>query len=164
MKGGLGTASVQLDHGLVIGAIVAVNAVGEVIDPDSNEVLAGAYDKETNTLMDSMALLKHHDDQSFLKGKNTTIGAVAVNAKLTKAEATKLAQVTQNALARTIKPVHTSLDGDTIFALGTGENKHSLDYIAAHATEVMEKAILLAIKHAESIDDVISYSEQNRVK
>src|SRR5699024_4217629 len=148
---------IKLANGLVIGAIVAVNAVGHVLDPETNTILAGAYDKDSDVILDSLELLKMADEQNFLKGANTTIGAVAVNASLTKAEATKLAQVTQNALAKTIIPAHSTLDGDTVFALATGGHTHSLDYIASYAVKVMEKAIINAIKSAESIEGVLSY-------
>ena len=93
-----------------------------------------------------------------LSGTNTTIGVVAVNAKLTKAEAKKIAQLTQNALARTIYPVHTMLDGDTIFVLGTGTRAYPVDYIGHLATKVMEEAILTGVKAAKKLADVESYS------
>lgn len=92
-----------------------------------------------------------------LPGTNTTIGVVAMNAKLTKAEAKKIAQLTHNALARTIYPVHTMLDGDTIFVLGTGDRQYSVDYLGQLATEAMEQAIINGVKMAESIGQVESY-------
>ena len=158
MKGGLGSASITLENGLVIGALVAVNAVGDVRDPLSREILAGPIDPETGELIDSLVYLQENLKSDVLPGTNTTIGLVAVNASLTKAEAKKVAQITQNALARTIFPVHTMLDGDTIFALATGGERHSVDLIGNVAAKAMEEAIIAAIKAAETVNGVPSYS------
>lgn len=157
MKGGLGSTSTAGQDGLVVGAIVAVNAVGDVKDPDTREILVGARNPETGRWIDSGAYLIEHGQSQALSGTNTTIGVIAVNAKLTKAEAKKIAQLTQNALARTIYPVHTMLDGDTIFVLGTGTKSYPVDYIGHLATQVMEKAILDAVKSASKLENVESY-------
>jgi len=158
MKGGLGSASIAGKDDLVVGAIVAVNAVGDVKDPSTRKTLAGAWNKETEEWIDCCAYLEEHVQSEALSGTNTTIGVVAVNAKITKAEAKKIAQLTQNALARTIYPVHTMLDGDTIFVLGTGTITYPVDYIGHLATKVMEEAILTGVKAAEKLADVESYS------
>ncbi|MGE7112580.1 P1 family peptidase [Lysinibacillus sp. NPDC047702] len=158
MKGGLGSASIAGKGDLVVGSIVAVNAVGDVKDPSTRKTLAGAWNKETAEWIDCCAYLEEHVQSEALSGTNTTIGVVAVNAKLTKAEAKKIAQLTQNALARTIYPVHTMLDGDTIFVLGTGTRAYPVDYIGHLATKVMEEAILTGVKAAEKLADVESYS------
>ncbi|MDM5232968.1 P1 family peptidase [Lysinibacillus pakistanensis] len=158
MKGGLGSASIAGKNNLVVGAIVAVNAVGDVKDPSTRKTLAGAWNKETAEWIDCCAYLEEHVQSEALSGTNTTIGVVAVNARLTKGEAKKIAQLTQNALARTIYPVHTMLDGDTIFVLGTGNTIYPVDYIGYLATKVMEDAILTAVKSAEKLADVESYS------
>lgn len=158
MKGGLGSASLTFENGLVIGAIVAVNAVGDVRDPLTREILAGPIDPTTEELIDSIAFLQQNASTSHvLPGTNTTIGAVAMNAKLTKAEAKKIAQITQNALARTIFPVHTTMDGDTIFTLATGEEVYPVDFLGNIAAQVMEEAIIAAIKAAEAVEGVPSY-------
>lgn len=158
MKGGLGSASYAGKDGLVAGAIVAVNAVGDVKDPTTRKILAGARDTHSGQWVDCCAYLEQHAQSEALEGTNTTIGVVAMNAKLTKAEAKKIAQLTQNALARTIYPVHTMLDGDTIFVLGTGDQSYALDYLGQLATKVMEEAILAGIKAAERLADVESYT------
>lgn len=158
MKGGLGSASIAGKDNLVVGAIVAVNAVGDVKDPSTRKTLAGAWNKETAKWIDCCAYLEEHVQSEALSGTNTTIGVVAVNARLTKAEAKKIAQLTQNALARTIYPVHTMLDGDTIFVIGTGNTIYPVDYIGYLATKVMEDAILTAVKSAEKLAGVESYS------
>lgn len=156
MKGGLGSASIKLENGLVVGALVAVNALGDVRDPESRKIIAGPLDSRTGKPMDSIALLEEMGGQ-LNPGKNTTIGAVAMNATLTKAEAKKVAEVTQNALARTIYPAHTMADGDTIFALATGGETYSVDVIGNMAAKVMEEAILQAVKSAETVAEILSY-------
>ncbi len=157
MKGGLGSTSMTGQDGLVVGAIVAVNAVGDIKDPDTREILVGARNAETAQWIDSCAYLEKHGQSQALAGTNTTIGVIAVNAKLTKAEAKKIAQLTQNALARTIYPVHTMLDGDTIFVLGTGDKTYPVDYIGHLATKVMEEAIVTGVKSADKLGNVESY-------
>lgn len=157
MKGGLGSSSVKGKEDLVVGAIVVVNAVGDVKDPKTFETIAGGRDAQTGKWIDSCEYLKQQSVSMALPGTNTTIGVVAVNAKLTKAEAKKIAQLTHNALARTIYPVHTMLDGDTIFVLGTGDKRYSLDYLGQLAVEAMEQAIVQGVKSAQSMGEVESY-------
>ncbi|MCM3709197.1 P1 family peptidase [Sporosarcina luteola] len=165
MKGGLGSASIKLKNGLIVGAIVAVNAVGDIRDPSNREILAGPIDPETGELIDSLVYMQENAEANLLPGSNTTIGLVAANTTLTKAEAKKIAQITQNALARTIYPAHTMLDGDTIFAIGTGGDSYSVDLIGNVAAQVMEEAILQAVKSADAIDGVPSYkSRENNDK
>lgn len=157
MKGGLGSTSITGKEGVVVGAIVAVNAVGDVKDPNTRETLAGARDPKTREWIDCCTYLEEYVQSEGLSGTNTTIGVIAVNARLTKAEAKKIAQLTQNALARTIYPVHTMLDGDTIFVLGTGDKTYPVDYLGHLATRVMEEAIIAGIKAANKIAEVESY-------
>lgn len=163
MKGGLGSASIAGKDGLIAGAIVAVNAVGDVKNPNTRQILAGARNPQTGQWLDCCAYLEQHAQSEALAGTNTTIGVVALNAKLTKAEAKKIAQLTQNALARTIYPVHTMLDGDTIFVLGTGERTFTLDYLGHLATKVMEEAILAGIQAAEKLAGVESYTSIQKI-
>lgn len=158
MKGGLGSSSISGNDDLVVGAIVAVNAVGDVKDPRTNETIAGSRNHATGEWLDSCTVLKQDTNAVMFPGANTTIGAVAMNAKLTKAEAKKLAQLVHNALARTIYPVHTMFDGDTIFALGTGEKRYPLDYLGQLAIEAMEVAIVRAVKEATCLGEVKSYA------
>ncbi|MBG9726051.1 hypothetical protein ABD90_12250, partial [Lysinibacillus fusiformis] len=117
-----------------------------------------ARNPQTGQWLDCCAYLEQHAQSEALAGTNTTIGVIALNAKLTKAEAKKIAQLTQNALARTIYPVHTMLDGDTIFVLGTGEQTFALDYLGHLATKVMEEAILAGIQAADKLAGVESYT------
>ncbi len=124
MKSGLGTASANIgDSGLIVGAIVAVNAVGDVIDHETGKILAGARTPDGTALLGSMAQILAGATMHPRAGTNTTIGVVATNARLTKTEATKIAQMAHDGLARTINPVHTAFDGDTIFAAATGTSR-----------------------------------------
>lgn len=162
MKGGLGSASIRLESGVVIGAIVAVNAVGDVRDPATGKILAGPIDRETNNIFDSISLISKNYHAAIPPGTNTTIGVVAVNADLTKAEANKVAQMAQDGYARTIYPSHTMHDGDTIFAAATGGTRIPVDVAGALAAKVMELAILDAIYSAESIAGIPSYKELHK--
>jgi L-aminopeptidase/D-esterase-like protein len=142
MKSGLGTWSMNV-NGIVIGALVAVNAIGDVIDPTSGKVLAGLGSGGT------LAWMKKNQPRPPVKS-NTVIGVVATNAKLTKAQATKVAQMAHDGLARVIRPAHTMFDGDTIFVLATGEQNADVSTVGAFAAEVMAEAILRAVKLAAS--------------
>ncbi|MGB7478891.1 MAG: P1 family peptidase, partial [Burkholderiaceae bacterium] len=153
MKGGLGSASLTVD-GLTVGAIVAVNAVGDVIDPMSGRVLAGARTADGTALLDTRAaILAGELPLSLLEGGATTIGCIATDAVLTKAQAQKIAQQAHDGLARTINPIHTSYDGDTIFALGTGAAGRSgnLLLLGMVAAEVMAIAVQRAVLAATAI-------------
>lgn len=157
MKGGLGSASIRLENGVVIGAIVAVNPGGDVRNPATGEILAGPY--VNGTILDSVELLIQNYQPTIPTGSNTTIGVVAVNADLTKAEATKVAQMAQDGYARTIYPAHTMYDGDTVFAVATGGAKIPVDVIGGLAAKVMERAIIDAVKSAESIGGIIAHKD-----
>ncbi|MDC0759743.1 P1 family peptidase [Brevibacillus sp. AG] len=156
MKSGLGTASVILPNGLVIGAIVAVNAVGHVADPRSGTIIAGPRD-EQGTIRDSMEILRQQAFAPIPPGTNTTIAVVASNAHLSKAEANKVAQMAHDGLARTIRPIHTMYDGDTIFAVATGEVEASVDLVGALSADVLAEAVIQAVKHAEEAGGLPSY-------
>jgi L-aminopeptidase/D-esterase-like protein len=160
MKSGLGSASRTLPGGLIVGAIVAVNAVGEVRHPVSGQILAGARGDD-GRLLDSRELLHHMlnatSDESAASpfsqpapGTNTTIAVIASNAKLNKTEVTKVAQMAHDGLARTIFPVHTMHDGDTIFALSTGAVDAPADGVGAIAADVLAEAVVRAVQAATS--------------
>lgn len=159
MKGGLGAASIRLidnqtNSSLTVGAIVAVNAVGDVIDPATGKVIAGARTVDGKSLLGSMrAILNGEPLPPMLGGTATTIGVVATDARLDKAQATKIAQMAHDGLARTIYPVHTAADGDTIFALATGKSARTpnVTLIGALAAEAMAQAVLRAVKAARGI-------------
>ena len=150
MKGGLGTASIQLENGLTVAALVAVNAVGDVIDPATGRVVAGVRTEDGRRLADARRLLRAGEVTQSAAGENTTIGVVATNAVLTKPQATKIAQMAHDGYARAIVPVHTPFDGDTIFAVGTG-TWDSLATLGALAADVMAEAIVRAATQATGI-------------
>ena len=155
MKGGLGTASISVPAGadaLVVGAIVAVNAVGDIIDPRNGTVVAGVRTADGKSLADARKLLRLGSGAPVKPGQNTTIGVVATNARLTKAQASKVAQMAHDGLARTIYPSHTMGDGDAIFALATGHVESAdVSRVGALAAEAMAEAILRAVRQAKGI-------------
>lgn len=153
MKGGIGTASVTVD-GVTVGAIVACNAVGDVIDVDTGLVLAGARTSDGRRLMDTRrALLAGEAPRMLLAGTNTTIGVVATDAPLTKAQACRLAMSAQDGMARAVNPVHTMSDGDVMFALATGRAGASPGMVAlgAMAAEATARAIVRAVRAAQGL-------------
>ena len=153
MKGGVGTASVSA-AGYTVGALIVCNAVGDVLDPATGRVLAGARTEDGRGLLNTRdALLNGHQAQHQLAGRNTTIGVIATDAVLDKAQAQRLAQVAHDGLARCINPVHTQLDGDTLFALGTGANGKKADMLllATLAAEATARAVVNAVHAARSL-------------
>ncbi len=153
MKGGIGSASVTVD-GVTVAALVACNALGDVIDPDTAQLVAGARTADGGRLTDSRrALLAGEAPKSLLAGTNTTIGVIGTDALITKAQATRLAQMGHDGLARSINPVHTMSDGDTLFALGTGAAGKSLGMmtLGTMAAEVTARAVLRAVRAAQGI-------------
>ena len=153
MKGGVGTASVTVD-GVTVGALIACNALGDVIDPDTAQVMAGARTDDGRVLRDTRrALLRGQPPQPLLAGTNTTIGVVATDAILTKAQAHRLAIAAHDGLARSINPVHTMSDGDTLFSLGTGIAGKSLGMmvLATMAAEATARATVRAVQAARSV-------------
>ncbi|WNC17356.1 P1 family peptidase [Brevibacillus brevis] len=148
MKSGLGSASMTLPSGLVVGAVVAVNAVGHVFDPQSGQIVAGPRN-EKGQIVDSVELMKTQIQSPIPPGTNTTIAVVASNAKLSKAEAKKVAQMAHDGLARTIRPIHTMFDGDTIFSIATGEVAATVDLIGSLSADVLAEAVIQAVRMAE---------------
>lgn len=154
MKGGVGTASITLPDGLTVSAIVVVNAVGDVIDPATGAVVAGVRGTDGHSLGDARRLIRAGATRPGVRnGENTTIGVVATNATLTKAQATKVAQMAHDGMARAISPSHTMIDGDTIFSLATGERAEQADVttIGALAADMLAEAIVRAVKSATGI-------------
>ncbi len=149
MKSGLGTYAVQMGE-WIIGAIVAVNALGDVIDVDTGKRIAGILNKDKTAIYNTEACMyEEYDKNRNVFSGNTTIGCVVTNAKLTKTQANKVASIAHNGFARAIRPVHTMADGDTIFVLATGEEEVMPDAVGALAAEVMARAINRAVYMAE---------------
>jgi L-aminopeptidase/D-esterase-like protein len=158
MKGGLGSASRRLPNGLVVGAIVAVNAVGEVRSPLTGEILAGVRDDD-GSLRDSLAWMIDASTPPVPSGTNTTIAVVASNANLNKVQANKIAQMAHNGLAKTFNPVHTMSDGDTVFAVATGGVDASVNLVGALSVEVLAEAVVNAILSAKGAGGVPAYQD-----
>ena len=151
MKGGLGSYAL-MEKDLKVGALVAVNCLGHVIDPETGERLAGPLEEDMKTVADTEAImLKDYSGKNTVFSGNTTIGVVATNARFNKTEATKLASMAQNGYARTIRPAQTMVDGDTIFAMSTGPVQADLSVVGFLAALAMEKAVIAAIKNASSL-------------
>ena len=153
MKAGIGTAAVSLANGLVVAAIVAVNAVGDIVDPATGRVVAGALNPD-GTLADARRILR--SGQTIRRpraGENTTIGLVATNARLTKEQANRMALMANDGYARAIVPSHTLGDGDTVFSLATGRWQGDADVttIGALAAEAMADAIVRSATEATSV-------------
>jgi L-aminopeptidase/D-esterase-like protein len=160
MKSGLGCAGIDIGGGVLVAATVAVNAFGDVIDPQSGQILAGARSLQKGPLhigspgffADSMQVMKSMTGRAilgFASRGNTVIGVVATNARLDKEQTNKVAQMAHDGLARAIRPAHTMLDGDTIFALASGRKKADVNIVGAFAAEVFTQAILNAVLAAE---------------
>lgn len=169
-KGGVGTAARHFAGGAAVAALVVVNALGDVVDPDSGRILAGARRADGPGFADSMALMarsldlssseywaqRSHPSQTVSSPPmtNTTLAVVVTNVALTKAEATKMAQMAHDGLARTIRPAHTMLDGDLVFGLSLGQAVAEVSVVGALAADVLGEAVLRAVAAAEGLHGI----------
>jgi L-aminopeptidase/D-esterase-like protein len=156
MKGGVGSSSVTLDNGLCVGALVVVNSMGNVLDLNTGKTIAGAVSEDGKGFVEADDI---HPTALFgleHAGGNTTLGIVGTNAKLNYKEAIKMAEIAQDGISRTIRPVHTALDGHLIYAVATGtlKEKTSFDYVAYLASERMADAIVRAVRKAKSVGSI----------
>jgi len=154
MKAGIGSAAIRMPDGLIVAALVAVNAAGDVIDPATGKVIAGVRTADGKALADARTLLTSGAvKQPARLGENTTLGVVATNATLTKTQLTKVAEMAHDGFARAIFPSHTMGDGDTIFALATDAQSAPADVsrVGALAAQVVADAIVRAARQATSI-------------
>ncbi len=169
MKSGLGTASMRAS-GVIVGALVAVNAFGDVIDPANGSIVAGLRSGKVGPMRvggkepfaDTVEMMKKPLGRTVLglaARANTVIGVVATNAKMDKAEATKVAQMAHDGVARTIRPAHTMIDGDTIFALSTGSRSANLTLVGTLAAEAMSQAVLCAVRMAKAVGGLPAASD-----
>ena len=157
-KGGLGSASKHLGGGLVVAAMVAVNAVGDVVDPQSGQILAGARKPVRGGFVDSEAFLQSLAGQTIqdlasARG-NTTLAVVAVNARLDKAQARRVAMMAHDGLARVIRPSHHPFDGDIIFVLATGEVAGDVGVLGVAAAQVVAEAVIRAVRAAQALHGI----------
>jgi L-aminopeptidase/D-esterase-like protein len=157
MKGGTGSASTVLGNGVTVGAIVVVNSFGDVMDPNSGNVLAGARNPVTGGFAGTTRLMLHGFGAGDLTGGcSTTIGVVATDASLTKEEVNKVSQMAHDGFARSINPAHTMYDGDTIFCLSLGRKSADVNTIGVAAAELMARAIVQAVLKAETTGRILS--------
>lgn len=157
MKGGIGSASLTIgETGIVVAALIAVNAVGDVVDSHTGQIVAGARSDDGKGFRDSIAQMRQGHGALAQPGGNTTIGIIATNAAFDKASITKIAQMAHDGMARAIRPVHTPFDGDTLFAAATGRSavKASVGAVGAMAAEVVAEAIVRAVKAAKGLPDL----------
>ena len=170
MKGGIGHAAIEIGGGVWIGAIVAVNALGDIVDPENRNIIAGARtikksvikigdeDFFANTLS-IMASTLGQKSMNFASKQNTVIGAVLTNAKLNKNETNKLAQSGQNGLVLSVQPSHTMFDGDTMFAVSSQKKSSDINAVAAFAPLIVAQAIVNAIHSAKSVGSIPAASD-----
>ena len=159
MKSGLGTYCLQAGD-LKIGAIVAVNCLGDVIDPKTGGILAGVLDKNRERFLNSEEIMiKEFSGRKIQFSANTTIGVIVTNAKLTKSEANKVASMAHNGYGRTMRPAHTMFDGDTIFAVTTGKVDTDVSVAGLLAARVMEQAVIRAVKRGTPLCGFKCHSE-----
>jgi len=162
MKSGIGSASMEILPGLQIGALMVVNALGDVFDPANGKLIAGVRSPETDqpagTLILMQAMAQHQFAQQFQggpqAGQNTVIGVIATNARFTKEETNKLAQMAQDGIAMAVRPAHTMFDGDTMFALSTRKVQADFNLVGAYAAQVVADAVLNAVRAAKSFGEL----------
>jgi L-aminopeptidase/D-esterase-like protein len=180
MKGGFGTASEELAGGVIVGACAVVNAFGDVVDPRTGEILAGARDPQTGALADTAARMKQgQTSPGFARParpalgsaevsasaallESTTLGVIATNARLTKVQANKVAQMAHHGLARALRPAHTFFDGDTVFVLATGDVDGDTNTVGLAAGDVLAEAIVHAVRAAHTVGAVVGLAEGNQ--
>lgn len=162
MKGGLGTYCLKVGD-LYVGALVAVNCLGDVIDPATGKPVAGVLNDDKMSIGCTEDIMTaDYDKQKNLFSGNTTIGVIATNAKLDKSRANKIASMAHNGYARTMRPAHSMVDGDTIFAMGTGEVEADTNVIGLLAARVMEQAVLRAVKTPGPLAGFKCYADLNK--
>ncbi len=160
MKGGLGTSFFEGPDGLKVGALAVVNAFGDVVDPATGDIVVGARTaKDGREFADAAKLIQQGMIRQRFGDPNTTIGVVATNARLTREEAQKIAQMGHNGLARTIRPVHTLFDGDVVFVLANPEIKADLHVLGLLGEEALSQAILSAVKSAHGLGVLPSWQD-----
>ncbi len=159
MKGGLGSASTKLGSGATVGAVVAVNALGDVVDPATGQILAGTRNPAGAGFLDTAKALQGDLSHPVLGFTSTTIGVVATDAALTKEQANVVAAMAHDGIARAIRPAHTMLDGDAIFVLSTGQTQADVTAVGAAAAEVVATAIVRAVRQAASLHGIPAHRD-----
>ncbi len=159
MKGGIGSFCLK-SRELMVGALMAVNCIGDVYDDETHRIIAGARNNDKKSIGNSEELMiKNYSDNTDIFSENTVVGVVTTNAKLSKAEANKLATISHNGIARAVRPAHTTFDGDTIFTMATCEMEANFNVVCVMAARAVERAIVQAVKCADSIAGFPSYKD-----
>lgn len=158
MKSGLGSASISFGE-LVVSAIVSVNSFGDIYNYKTGEQIAGVYDYENNKLLNTIEIMTNNEVELGFSMENTTIGIIGTNAILTKAETNKVSQMAHNGFARSINPVHSMMDGDTIFTMATNMVESDVNIIGTLAAEAMSRAITNAVIQSKSLGGLYGYSD-----
>lgn len=158
MKGGLGSYAIKVGD-LQVGALIAVNCLGDVVSPENGKIIAGAIDENLNFLNTENIMISQYSEKKNLFSGNTTIGVVVSNAKLTKAQANKVASMAHNGYGRTMRPAHSMVDGDTIFTMATGTVDADINVVGLLAARAVEKAVINAVTHAESQYGLVAWKD-----
>ncbi|MTK11942.1 MAG: P1 family peptidase [Clostridiaceae bacterium] len=159
MKGGLGCYALQVGD-LKVGAVIAVNCLGDVIDPATGEIIAGVLDKDKKNFAGTeKIMINNYSEKKNLFSGNTTIGVVVTNAKFSKSEMNKIASMAHNGYGRSMRPAHSIFDGDTIFTMATGKVEADINVVGLLAAKVVEQAVVRAVKNAEGIFGYKAYND-----
>ncbi|MEW8973605.1 MAG: P1 family peptidase [Tissierellaceae bacterium] len=158
MKSGLGSATIEVGE-LKVSALVSVNSFGDIYDYRTNEQIAGVYDYSRDIMLNTYEIMKNRDSDIGFSIQNTTIGIIATNAILNKAQAYKISQMAHNGFARSIDPIHTMVDGDTIFTMATNKIEADINLVGSMAAEVMSQAISNAIFYSKGYNEIYSFQD-----
>ncbi len=159
MKGGLGCYALQVGE-LQVGAVIAVNCLGDVVDPGTGKIIAGALGKDKKTFLNTeKVMISQYDEKKNLFSGNTTIGVVVTNGKFTKSEMNKVASMAHNGYGRAMRPAHSMFDGDTIFTMATGKVEADINVVGLLAARVVEQAVIRAVKNAEGVFGYKAYRD-----
>lgn len=159
MKGGLGCYALQVGD-LQVGAVIAVNCLGDVIDSSTGKIIAGVLDKDKKNFAGTeKIMINNYSEKKNLFSGNTTIGVVVTNAKFSKSEMNKIASMAHNGYGRSMRPAHSIFDGDTIFTMATGKVEADINVVGLLAAKVVEQAVVRAVKNAEGIFGYKAYND-----
>jgi L-aminopeptidase/D-esterase-like protein len=161
-KGGIGTTSLLSPSGVIVGALVVVNAFGDVVDPQNRKIIAGARDPQNpDRFIDSAFMIKKGASVPRWNAgvQNTTLGVIATNVKLSKRQTIKVAQMAQSGLVRTISPIHSTVDGDLVFALSAGKMEEDVNTVGLMAEEAITLAVVRAIRSADGLGLLPAYKD-----
>jgi len=163
MKGGIGTSSIVMPDGLAVGALVVVNAFGDIIDNVTGKIIAGArVSQDSLEFANTVESIKKGTVKKQFGLVNTTLGVVATNARFSKREITKVAQMSQGGLIKTINPVHTTFDGDLVFALSMGEHEADINLVGVLGEFVVAEAIKRAVKKADGFGIIPAFKDSTK--